>query len=264
MQANGRIDRKGEKKDDLAKRKRYQTARPPSARTCPTLVAHAVARLYRIDHVDKRKSQFTVIGAKLGSARRSQAQAEDQTTRCSSRAAGIALPAPARALTSVRECRDTQQEPDMTQRLTGSWLVDWSLVTIMGNTMPPRDPEDDDDDEDDDDEVAPDLGAAAQRLAVQPSWPARSALSAAQPPRRSLPHPQRRSCSGYGRRLPRCGISIQLTSQIGQSLQGRAVPNDGPRPVSKPGPQFRKTDVCESRDIFRLTLHCRTRRVLSS
>jgi hypothetical protein len=59
MQANGRIDRKGEKKDDLAKRKRYQTARPPSARTCPTLVAHAVARLYRIDHVDKRKSQFT-------------------------------------------------------------------------------------------------------------------------------------------------------------------------------------------------------------
>ena len=152
----------------------------------------------------------------------------------------------------------------MTQRLTGSWLVDGSLVTIMGNTMPPRDPEDDDDDEDDDDEVAPDLGAAAQRLAVQPSWPARSALSAAQPPRRSLPHPQRRSCSGYGRRLPRCGISIQLTSQIGQSLQGRAVPNDGPRPVSKPGPQFRKTDVCESRDIFRLTLHCRTRRVLSS
>ena len=126
MQANGRIDRKGEKKDDLAKRKRYQTARPPSARTCPTLVAHAVARLYRIDHVDKRKSQFTVIGAKLGSARRGQAQAEDQTTRCSSRAAGIALPAPARALTSVRECRDTQQEPDMTQRLTGSWLVDWS------------------------------------------------------------------------------------------------------------------------------------------
>ena len=36
----------------------------------------------------------------------------------------------------------------MTQRLTGSWLVDWSLVTIMGNTMPPRDPNDDDDDDD--------------------------------------------------------------------------------------------------------------------
>ena len=86
----------------------------------------------------------------------------------------------------------------MTPRIpenVSSWLVDWSFAPIMGNTMPPRDPEDDDDDEDDDDEVAPDLGAAAQRLAVQPSWPARSALSAAQPPRRSLPHPQRRSCS---------------------------------------------------------------------
>ena len=28
------------------------------------------------------------------------------------------------------------------------WLVDWSLVTIIGSTMPPRDPNDDDDDED--------------------------------------------------------------------------------------------------------------------
>jgi hypothetical protein len=26
-----------------------------------------------------------------------------------------------------------------------TWLVDWSLVTIMGNTLPPRDPNDDDD-----------------------------------------------------------------------------------------------------------------------
>jgi hypothetical protein len=68
-------------------------------------------------------------------------------------APSIALPTPARALTSVRECRDIQQEPDMTQRLTENWwLVDWSLVTIMGNTMPPRDPNDDDDDEDEDDE----------------------------------------------------------------------------------------------------------------
>jgi hypothetical protein len=33
-----------------------------------------------------------------------------------------------------------------------TWLVDWSLVTIMSNTIPPRDPNDDDDDEDDDDE----------------------------------------------------------------------------------------------------------------
>ena len=28
-----------------------------------------------------------------------------------------------------------------------SWLVDWSLVTIMGNTTPPRDPNDDDDED---------------------------------------------------------------------------------------------------------------------
>jgi hypothetical protein len=32
------------------------------------------------------------------------------------------------------------------------WLVDWSLVTIMGNTMPPRDPNDDEDDEEEEDE----------------------------------------------------------------------------------------------------------------
>jgi hypothetical protein len=33
-----------------------------------------------------------------------------------------------------------------------TWLVDWSLVTIMGDAMPPRDPNDDDDDEDEQDE----------------------------------------------------------------------------------------------------------------
>jgi hypothetical protein len=33
-----------------------------------------------------------------------------------------------------------------------TWLVDWSLVTIMGDAMPPRDPNDDDDDEDEEDE----------------------------------------------------------------------------------------------------------------
>ena len=38
-----------------------------------------------------------------------------------------------------------------------TWLVDWSLVTIMGNTTPPREPndenyEDDEDDEDDKDD----------------------------------------------------------------------------------------------------------------
>jgi hypothetical protein len=43
----------------------------------------------------------------------------------------------------------------MTPRIpenVSSWLVDWGLVTIMGNTMPPRDPNDDDDDDDAEDE----------------------------------------------------------------------------------------------------------------
>ena len=31
-------------------------------------------------------------------------------------------------------------------------MVDWGLVTIMGNAMPPRDPYDDDDDDDEDEE----------------------------------------------------------------------------------------------------------------
>jgi hypothetical protein len=35
----------------------------------------------------------------------------------------------------------------MTQRISN--MVDWSLVTIVGNTLPPRDPNEDDDDEDD-------------------------------------------------------------------------------------------------------------------
>jgi hypothetical protein len=32
------------------------------------------------------------------------------------------------------------------------WLVDWSLVTIIDNTLPPRDPNDDDDEDDEDEE----------------------------------------------------------------------------------------------------------------
>jgi len=32
------------------------------------------------------------------------------------------------------------------------WLVDWSLATSIGSTMPPRDPNDDDDEEEEDDE----------------------------------------------------------------------------------------------------------------
>ena len=31
-------------------------------------------------------------------------------------------------------------------------LIDWSLLAIMSNTMPPRDPEDDEEDEDEEEE----------------------------------------------------------------------------------------------------------------
>ena len=41
----------------------------------------------------------------------------------------------------------------MTQRIPENFsAAEWRLVTIMGNTMPPRDPNDDDDDDDDEDE----------------------------------------------------------------------------------------------------------------
>jgi hypothetical protein len=43
------------------------------------------------------------------------------------------------------------------------WLVDWSVVTIMGNTMPPRDPNDDDDEDEDDAEPDDDLDPAVVR-----------------------------------------------------------------------------------------------------
>jgi hypothetical protein len=36
-----------------------------------------------------------------------------------------------------------------------TWLVNWSIVTIIGNTMPPRDPDDDDDAEDEDGDAEP-------------------------------------------------------------------------------------------------------------
>jgi hypothetical protein len=47
----------------------------------------------------------------------------------------------------------------MTQRISKNvsiGLVDWSVVTIMGNTMPPQDPNDDDDDAEDEDDAEPD------------------------------------------------------------------------------------------------------------
>ena len=44
------------------------------------------------------------------------------------------------------------------------WLLDWSVVAIMGNTMPPRDPNDDDDDDaEDEDEDDDDLDPAVVR-----------------------------------------------------------------------------------------------------
>jgi hypothetical protein len=45
-----------------------------------------------------------------------------------------------------------RHEPLILENIS-TWLVDWSLVTIMGNTMPPRDPNDDvDEDEGEEDE----------------------------------------------------------------------------------------------------------------
>jgi hypothetical protein len=48
---------------------------------------------------------------------------------------------------------------------SSTWLVDRSPVTIMGNTLPPRDPNDDDDedeDEDGEDENQPDEPAVVR------------------------------------------------------------------------------------------------------
>jgi len=42
----------------------------------------------------------------------------------------------------------------MTARIpenVSTWLVDWSVGAIIGNTMPPRDPNDDDEEEEDED-----------------------------------------------------------------------------------------------------------------
>ena len=44
-----------------------------------------------------------------------------------------------------------------------AWLVDSSIGTIMGNTMPPRDPDDDDDAEDEDAGPDEDLEPAVVR-----------------------------------------------------------------------------------------------------
>ena len=45
----------------------------------------------------------------------------------------------------------------MTQRIRENFsAVEWRLVTIMGNTMPPRPNDDDDDDEDEENDTEPD------------------------------------------------------------------------------------------------------------
>jgi len=44
-----------------------------------------------------------------------------------------------------------------------TWLVDWSILTIMGNTMPPRDPKDDDEEDEDDAEPDDELDPAVVR-----------------------------------------------------------------------------------------------------
>jgi hypothetical protein len=44
-----------------------------------------------------------------------------------------------------------------------AWFVDWSIVTITGNKMPPRDPDDDDDAEDEDANGEPDEEPAVVR-----------------------------------------------------------------------------------------------------
>ena len=39
----------------------------------------------------------------------------------------------------------------MAQRIPKNFSAEWRLVTFMGNTMPPRDPNDDDDDDEEED-----------------------------------------------------------------------------------------------------------------
>jgi hypothetical protein len=44
-----------------------------------------------------------------------------------------------------------------------TWLVEWNILTIMGNTIPPRDPKDDDDEDEDDAEPDDELDPAVVR-----------------------------------------------------------------------------------------------------
>jgi hypothetical protein len=40
----------------------------------------------------------------------------------------------------------------MTPHILEEFLIDWSPLVIMGNTMPPRDPDEDEEDEDEEEE----------------------------------------------------------------------------------------------------------------
>ena len=56
----------------------------------------------------------------------------------------------------------------MTQRIPENFSAgEWRLATIMGNTMPPRDPNDDDDDDDDEDEDNDDERTTSQPPVVR-------------------------------------------------------------------------------------------------
>jgi hypothetical protein len=51
--------------------------------------------------------------------------------------------------------RHIQTGADMSPRIPeniSTWLVDWRLVTVTDNTMPPRDPNNDDDEDEEEDE----------------------------------------------------------------------------------------------------------------
>ena len=55
----------------------------------------------------------------------------------------------------------------MTQRVPENFsAAEWRLVTIMGNTMPPRDPNDDDDDDDEEEEEEEDDDTEPDEAAV--------------------------------------------------------------------------------------------------
>ena len=49
-----------------------------------------------------------------------------------------------------------------------TWMIDWTLVTVMGNAMPPRDPNDNDD-EDEEDEEDDSIKTTSRRSSENPT-----------------------------------------------------------------------------------------------